>query len=88
MGIKRETSGHKGWAEVKVFEGKTQDGQMVGDEGFRNIETGEMVRPRGGWNGEPPRPTGDLACVRHYPSPGFRKGYDGIKWNTAPQTPS
>ena len=88
MGIKKETAGHKGWAEVQVFEGKTRDGQMVGEQGFKNMETGAVVRPERGWDGAPPGPTGDSACTRHYPSPAFRRGYDAIKWNTAPQNPN
>lgn len=82
MAIKGETAGYKGWAEVQFFEGKTKDGQMVGDQGFRNVVTGEACRPKEGWNGEPPRPTGDLANVRHV-SDAYRKGYEGIKWESA-----
>jgi len=79
MAMDSNTSGFNGWKEVKAFEGKDKDGQMVGDEGFRNIVTGQLYRPRDGWNGEPPAPTGDLACVRHV-SDAYRKGYEGIKW--------
>jgi hypothetical protein len=87
VGIKKETHGHKGWVEVKAFEGKTRDGQMVGDQVFRNIETGQIARHERGWSGEPPGPTGDMACVRHS-SPAFRRNYDAIKWNTVPQSQS
>jgi len=79
VAIKGETAGYKGWAEVKFFEGKTKDGQMVGTEGFRNVLTGEECRPAKGFDGEPPAPTGDLANVRHV-SDAYREGYERIKW--------
>jgi hypothetical protein len=84
MAIKKETAGYKGWAEVNFFEGKTKDGQMVGNQGFRNIITGQDYRPENGWDGEPPAPTGDLANVRHV-SDAYREGYERIKWQSASQ---
>ena len=84
MAIKKKTSGYEGWAEVKAFEGKTEDGQMVGDECFRNVINGEMCRPDKGWDGAPPYPTGDLANVRHV-SDAYREGYERIEWQSGNQ---
>lgn len=60
-----DTSGFKGWWPMRFFEGKGPGGQMQGQEGFRNVLTGQEFKPESGWDGEPPCPTGDLGCARH-----------------------
>ena len=75
--MKRETSGHKAWAEVKFFEGK-RNGEKVGREGFRNMVTGQEFIPKEGWNGAPPVPTGELVRPA---SDQYRKNYDEIRWD-------
>jgi hypothetical protein len=75
-----DTAGHRGWWEVKVYQGKGPDGQKVGVEAFRNMRTGEIHAPADGWNGEPPAPSGDpIPC--HTPSDRFRANYDQIRWD-------
>ena len=74
-----KTAGYQGWKEVKFFEGKNPDGSWRGSEGFRNIVDGRECRPEGGWNGEPPHPTGDQASSRHV-SDAYRENYDLIRW--------
>jgi hypothetical protein len=77
--MKLETTGFGGWAPVKFFDGKAPDGSMRGTEGFRNVVNGQEVRPRQGWSGEPPYPTGDLSNCRHV-SDKYRQNYDLIDW--------
>lgn len=72
-----DTSGYKGWWPMRFFEGK-KNGQMTGQEGFRNVMNGEECKPKDGWDGEPPYPTGDLHC-RHV-SGAYRRNYDLIDW--------
>ena len=79
MGMDDRTSGFAGWKEVQVFEGRDEKGNNVGREGFRNIVDGRFAVPENGWDGAPPRPTGDLACARHT-SEAYRRGYDQIQW--------
>jgi hypothetical protein len=80
---KIETSGYKGWWPMMIHEGRNPDDSMRGSQGFKNVTTGETVVPRDGWNGEPPGPTGDLACC-HHASEAYRRGYDQINWEKAP----
>jgi predicted Zn-ribbon and HTH transcriptional regulator len=78
---KLETSGYKGWWEVKQYLGKDKNGVKRGKEVFRNMITGEVYDPgEKGWNGEPPYPTGDMATVRHV-SDAYRRNYDLIVWD-------
>jgi hypothetical protein len=79
MGMDDRTSGFAGWKEVQVFEGRDEANNNVGREGFRNIIDGRFAIPENGWDGAPPKPTGDLACVRHT-SEAYRRGYDQIRW--------
>jgi len=78
---KLETSGYKGWWELKQYLGKDKNGVKIGKEVFRNMITGEVYDPgEKGWNGEPPYPTGDLATCRHV-SDAYRRNYDLIVWD-------
>ena len=75
-----DTNGHRGWWEVKVYQGKDEHGRKVAVEAFRNMATGEVHAPANGWNGEPPGPSGDPIPI-HTPSEQFRQNYDQIRWN-------
>lgn len=76
-----ETSGYKGWWEVRQYLGKDKNGVKQGKEVFRNMVTGEIFDPgERGWNGEPPYPTGDLASCRHV-SDAYRRNYELIVWD-------
>jgi hypothetical protein len=79
VGMDGNKSGYKGWKEVQFFMGRDEAGNNVGQEGFRSTVDGRSVMPENGWNGEPPGPTGDLACARHT-SEAYRRGYDQIQW--------
>lgn len=75
------TSGYKGWLPLKFREGKSVDGTVRYSEGWKNVNDGYEHIPEEGHNGEPPYPTGDMPCVRHYASEAFRRNYDQIRWN-------
>lgn len=76
----KDTSGYKGWWPVRFFTGKGPDGQMQGQDGFRNVVNGQEVKPENGWNArELPYPTGDNANCRHV-SAAYRHNYDQIDW--------
>jgi len=75
--MKKETFGHKAWAEVKFFEGK-MNGEKVGREGFRHMVTGQECIPEKGWDGEPPCATGELVRPA---SDQYRENYDQINWD-------
>jgi hypothetical protein len=74
-----ETSGFKAWWPMKEFQGRTKDGANVVTKGFRNMVNGEFHAPEKGFDGEPPRPSGDLSNVRHV-SETYRENYDRIDW--------
>lgn len=74
----KKTAGYEGWKEVRFFEGKDREGNMIAQEGFRNIQNGEDFKPEEGWNGAPPYRTGELNM---HVSSLYRKHYDEIRWD-------
>lgn len=81
MPIKVETPGFKRYVEMLSFEGKTQEGERIGRECFRDTVTGLMVFPEKGWNGDlSTLEHGDLACVVHA-GDAYRRGYEQIRWD-------
>jgi hypothetical protein len=78
-----DTSGYRGWWPMRFLQRTDGDGNRVFSEGFRNVADGREFHPEEGWDGEPPYPTGDLACCRSA-SEKFRQGYDQIQWEKSP----
>lgn len=73
---KLESSGYRGWWELKLFQGKGREPKQV----FRNMLTGEVYDPgEKGWDGEPPYPTGELVVAKDGNTL-YRMNYDQIRW--------
>jgi len=68
----RDTSGFRGWMPVLFSNGK----HCRPSEGFKNVLTNEECRPPGGFNGEPPGPTGETIPV--HSTDAYRAGWDRI----------
>jgi hypothetical protein len=81
MATKRDidTSGYRGWWEAREFAGRGPQGEKLYREVFRNMETGEVHAPENGWDGEPPRPSGELI---QRGSDLYRENYEKIQWNS------
>lgn len=58
-----DTSGYRGWWPMRFLQRTRADGSRVYSQGFRNVVDGREFHPDAGWDGEPPYPTGDLACA-------------------------
>ena len=59
-----DTSGHKGWWEMREFAGRTRNGVNVVKEVYRNMVTGEVHDPGpDGWNGSPPKTLTGVAAI-------------------------
>ena len=69
------TAGHKGWMPVLLKDGSQSKRPQ---EGYKNVITNQEFIPPGGWNDDPPCPTGEP--VRQS-SDTYREGYSRIKWN-------
>jgi len=74
-----DKAGFKEWINVKFFAGKNPDGTARTREGYKNAVTDQEFIPEGGWNTDPPHPTGDLSNCRHV-SPKYRQNFDFINW--------
>jgi len=69
------TAGYKGWMPVLLKDGSHSKRPQ---EGYKNVITNQEFIPPGGWNDDPPCPTGEP--VRQS-SDTYREGYSRIKWN-------
>ena len=80
--LKQEVYGNKVWRPVVFHDGKNPDGSFRGSRGFKNVLTDQEVS-----GSEPPYATGEALGMRV--SDAYRKGYEGIKWESAsPQSGS
>lgn len=70
------TSGHKEWMPCLFDNGKNRKPS----EGYKNVLTNQEVRPPGGHNDPPPKPT-EGAVIPLYSTNIYRKNYDNIRWN-------
>jgi hypothetical protein len=75
-----DTSGYRGWMPVKFYKGKDAFGNIKTREGYKNTQNDQEFIPEGGWNVDPPYPTGELGTVRHS-GDDYREGYERIRWN-------
>jgi hypothetical protein len=71
--------GYRKWWEVKVYQGKDEQGNKIGIPAFRNMQTGEICAPENGWDGAPPN--GEEAIPCHTPTEKFLAHYDDIRWD-------
>jgi len=74
-----DMSGYRKWWEVKVYQGKDENGKKVGVPAFRNMVTGEIHAPENGWDGAPPNGEEGIPC--HTPTEKYCQNYDLIRWD-------
>ena len=76
--MRRGRGKYGNWAEMKEFTGKDEQGNMQGREVFKDMDSGQTVAPRNGWDGSPPCATGILNT---HVTDRYRNNYDQIQWN-------